>query len=913
MKIRLKYILFAFSGLVLASLGYILIPNQAPVDSGPDFQNNISKSVVRDFQMMQERTQKRVPYEKMEIADRAISNINNKERDFAWSNIPSEFAGRGRALHFHQSSNSLFYGSISGGLWRNGSFRNDAAWQEVAALETKAISSIAEDPNDANILYVGTGEAHSAFLNYRASSSVGSGIWKSVDGGNSWNQLTSTSLFQYVNDIVVREENGASVVYAGVASGTYMDGVFNSLPNDGLYRSIDGGDTWNQVLPLIPNETEPYAVSDIEIGPENTLYVGSMQNLENKGGGVVLFSSDGLSWDLNNQYLDDLNGAIAGRIVLKAAPTNDQHVYAVFMSGVYNALGQLRDYYVALKQSVDGAVSFTELAQPDGWASIPWHAASLAVDPNDEYKLLLGGLDTYVLNDTRNSGGIAPWIKLSDWAALYELAEPGLSEEEIKRIKSRYVHADIHAIQFLGNSSDELAMVSDGGVFYTPNMSLTKDIDPNDAADTYPDFTTVNNTLTTTQFYSGVIHPTNGSMEVLGGTQDNGSLYENEGGIQHEHMISGGDGGLCFWDADDPELKITSVYGNRYFIHFNEEVNVTGYTSGLFVNPADYDDYNNLIYSNMATSGNGGLYSSLKGRFYDSLAVFNINGYLGKDSKGLAEVTFIKLNANLQEPITGIKIMKTSPVNSRTAVLGTELGKVYRTTGLPFAPETKRIDNNQLPVGYVSSLDFGDDANTIMVTLSNFGVESVWLTRDGGIHWKNQQRNLPDMPVRWGLFNPYDDTKIFLATERGVWGLENNHDPLEEWTPYNQGLPAIRVDMIDIRKSDSVIVAATHGRGIWYGKFDQGMANEKVLSTFVKERKVNTAIFPNPLKEHFKIISTQKINSVKLSNILGQHIKTYPYEAYNEYEVPVLPRGIYIISGYDANGLQLFARRVEKK
>lgn len=124
------------------------------------------------------------------------------------------------------------------------------------------------------IMYVGTGEAQTAVTIYRESSSIGFGIFKSVDGGQSWNLIPSTEDFAYITDIAIRNENGISVIYAGVVSGFYKGAQHQSTPSDGLYRSDDGGQSWQQVLPDIINKDLPYAPADIAIASDGRILWG---------------------------------------------------------------------------------------------------------------------------------------------------------------------------------------------------------------------------------------------------------------------------------------------------------------------------------------------------------------------------------------------------------------------------------------------------------------------------------------------------------------------------------------------------------------------------------------------------------------------------------------------------------------
>ncbi len=154
--------------------------------------------------------------------------------------------------------------------------------------------------------YVGTGEAETALIIYRESSGVGDGIWRSTDGGQTWSLMESTIAFEYVTDLLVRDEGGQSVIYAGVASGNYKGSIHYSEPSDGLFRSEDNGQTWQQVLPDIPEYGgEPYAVSDIDMGADGRIYVGTMPNVDIEGGAVILYSDEGLSgsWWVYDNYV----------------------------------------------------------------------------------------------------------------------------------------------------------------------------------------------------------------------------------------------------------------------------------------------------------------------------------------------------------------------------------------------------------------------------------------------------------------------------------------------------------------------------------------------------------------------------------------------------------------------------------
>jgi hypothetical protein len=90
----------------------------------------------------------------------------------------------------------------------------------------------------------------------------------------------------------------------------------------------------------------------------------------------------------------------------------------------------------------------------------------------------------------------------------------------------------------------------------------------------------------------------------------------------------------------------------------------------------------------------------------------------------------------------------------------------------------------------------GNNENVIMVTFSNYGVSSVWLTKDGGETWEEKEANLPDMPIRWAIFHPNNNGQALLATETGVWATNTLYEDETVWAPAANGLANVRVDML---------------------------------------------------------------------------------------------------------------------
>lgn len=844
------------------------------------------------------------------IKDRKLLRTD-QARDFQWQEVTSDVAGRSRTMMVDPNDpQKLWVGAATGGLWYSPDFRNNSKWQPVSDdWESMAISALAYDPSNTQIFYAGTGESYTSVQIYRESTSAGVGIYKSTDGGSNWTLLSSTSDFDYINDIVVRDEDGTSVIYVAVGSGRYQGRTFGSTPSDGLYRSADGGTTWTQVLPNIPLSTVPFMPSDIELTADGTLHVGTMRNLALDGGGHLLKSSDGVNWTINTSYIDDptlTSGSELhhGRVLLKSSPSSPNIVYALASAGEENA-GQIRDNinYIRIMRSEDGGDNWTFIEPPlDFWSNIPWHALALDVDPNDPNKILIGALNVYALPDATAGGGLN-WRNLTYWGSMSAFSDFMVNYYGLQNpdsLKNHYVHGDIHDIQFLGSSSDEVLFTTDGGVQFTAEMTKSDSDLIGDRLSDYPHFYHVNNGLTTTQYYTAALDFGGGQQELMGGAQDNSThLTVADEQLSYSAMVSGGDGAYCFFDSDDPGLKIASSQVNNYVINYYG----TGYyrayynpnqeryhSSGTFINPATYDDRSNLLYANLAVDGGFHLLiPSLGGVFLDQLLVIDVNDILSKPKVMPSSSNTITLGTGSQSAFSALEISPHDPQEDATMVLGNQFGDVYIVTGLPLNPVATKIDNNQLPLGYISGIDIGETNDHILVTFSNYGVQSVWYTNTGGNSWTNLERNLPDIPIRDGIFSPSDHYQIMVASEVGIWGLENLLDENEQWQQYDLGFPNVRVDMIHARESDSLIVAATHGRGLFKGKYSMGDLVAGPLSV----SKVELEMFPNPAS-NFVEFRGVNVNSVELVNSSGQRVLRRQIEG-NQLDLTGQQSGLYFL------------------
>ena len=687
--------------------------------------------------------------------ERGPNNVGGRTRTLLWD--PNDVTGK-----------KVWAGAVGGGLWYNNDITSSSSsWQKVNDFwDNISVSCMAVDPNNSQIFYVGTGEPY-------ARASRGSGIWKTTNGGASFTKLSTTTSFYYINDIAIRNEGGASVVYAAVDA-YYYKGTYHGAAQAGLQRSSNGGSTWAQVLVNIPNETTNFVASDVELAADNRIWIGSKASpyaLTDRGGGRVLYSDDGVNWTISNSTSVS-NGD--GRVEVACAASDMNYVYAMVEDN--------SEVETIIRTANKGSV-WSSMSEPDdddnGISSSDfsrgqaWYDLILEVSPTDKNNVIAGAINLHM-----SSNGGTSWSQISKWSN-----NPGMGSKPYS-----YVHADQHEITFKPGSGNELVFGCDGGVFYTNSLS---------SAATSSVITERNNNYNVTQFYACAIHPTAGSNVFLAGAQDNGTQMFGSAGLNSTTEATGGDGAFCFIDQVLPNNMVTSYVYNNYYLSNNAGSSfgtlLSDDNTGFFINTADYDDNKHVLYT---TKDNGTLYR-----------VLNVSG------------SFASSTINLSGVSDMAKAIKVSPhtTSSTTLFIGTETGEIFKVTGAnsSTSPTTINITGSNLPSGTVSCIQVGTSENELIATYMNYGVVSVWYTSNGGSTWINKEGNLPDMPVRWALFNPLDNKEVLLATEVGVWGSVDFNAASPTWTPSNSGLANVRVDMLQYRTSDNEVIAATFGRGVF--------------------------------------------------------------------------------------------------
>ncbi len=342
---------------------------------------------------------------------------------------------------------------------------------------------------------------------------------------------------------------------------------------------------------------------------------------------------------------------------------------------------------------------------------------------------------------------------------------------------TQYVHADQHTAVWNGT---QVLIGCDGGIFYSANAGST--------------FFSRNSGLRLKQFYSCAVHPSTTNY-FLAGAQDNGCHAFANAGLSSSTEVNGGDGAFVHIDQDEPQYQYTAYVYAQYHRSSDGGVNWTdvNYSNsiGSFINPTDYDDGNNRMY----TTGSGGQFVRWE------------NPQTGSTFTPIAMASFAG------GTVTGIKV---SPFTSNRVFFGTSNGKIIKADNAQQAsPAATDITGAGMTAATVSCIATGTSDNNLLATFSNYGAAHIWVNTTGAAGgWVNISGNIPDIPVRWAMFYPEDNTKAIVATEMGVYETALINGASTVWTA-DASFPTVRTDMLQYRKGDGTVAAATHGRGLW--------------------------------------------------------------------------------------------------
>jgi len=670
--------------------------------------------------------------------------------------------------------NTIYVGTAAGGVFKtdDGGTNWDPIFDDAESL---SIGDMALAPSNQSIIYVGTGECNGGggSLTYD-----GYGVYRSNDAGATW----AHAGLENVGTIgrVVVHPTQPDIAYVG-ATGN----LFSKNENRGLYKTVDGGISWDKVL-FINDST---GVVDVAIHPTepDILYVATWERTRTvnrityggAGSGVYKTIDGGANWtELTNGL--PTNPALTGRIALAIAPSAPEVVYASFA----RAAGSQEGFY----RSADGGDSWIVRNSVDIiGTSFMWWFGRINVAPNDPQIVHFSGF----INQKTTDGG-------QNWQETFVDA-----------------HVDQHATFIHPLNPDFVLAANDGGLYKSTDGGLN-----------YEHFTG----LPITQFYACSFDFTNPDR-LFGGAQDNSPMRTTNGDIDGWDVIFGGDGFITMSDPENSDIVYTeSQFGN--LVKSVENGDRGTFSTALSgIGPADRRNWKTPVVIDPANP------TTL---YYGTYRLYKSTNRADNWTPISEDLT--RGDQRITRRYGTITTISPSVLNDDLIYVGTDDGKVWSTEN---GGTTWNDLSMALPNRWVTSVAASPFAeNEVYVTYSGyrFGEPSghVYRSADRGQTWSIIDGNLPEVPVNDIIITPTTG-HLCLATDIGVFISENDG---VNWELLGAELPNVVVNDLDYHAPTRSLLAGTYGRSLYKYTFSPPLATVERPAAVLA-----ATVVPNPLRE----------------------------------------------------------------
>jgi photosystem II stability/assembly factor-like uncharacterized protein len=663
--------------------------------------------------------------------------------------------------------NILYVGSAGGGVWK--SEDRATTFEPVFDKHTMSIGCIAVDPNKTDTIWVGTGET-----NMRNSVSVGTGVYRSRDGGKRW-KFMGLKDSERISKVIVKPGDSKTVYVAATGH------LWSSNTERGVFKTSDDGKTWERVLYIDENT----GCIDLEIDHKNPdVLLAAMWEFRRlpwfftsggKGSGMYKSVDGGKTW---KKITSGLPEGELGRIAIAIAPADPKIAYAIVESK-----------NTALYKSKDTGDTWEKAGDSGGVGRRPFYFANLLVDPKDSKRLYNPSYLLYSSKDGGESFGTVGTLTTN-------------------------VHVDYHALWIDPENPEFLVVGNDGGVYKSFNQGKT--------------FTFVTS-LPVSQFYH-ISYDREIPYNVYGGLQDNGSWYgpswdRNATAIMGRswNRVGGGDGFFVLKDQSDQDTIYTTWQGGGLH-RFNKR---TGESATITPLPAENDpnyrfNWNAAVAlspTNKKTlySGAQFLFKSLdQGRSWTRISPdLTTNDPEKQRQHKSGGITTD--NTSAENHCTIIAVSE-SPLDENIIWVGTDDGNLQVTTngGKKWTNVVKNITGLP-PHTWCPTVEAG-----------HFSKETAYVVFDGHRNGDKQPYayKTDDMGKTW---IPLADKNVkgychvlredivnrnllFLGTE---FGLYASFDGGENWVHFRETLPKVAVRDMCIQPDVHDLILGTHGRGIY--------------------------------------------------------------------------------------------------
>jgi photosystem II stability/assembly factor-like uncharacterized protein len=635
------------------------------------------------------------------------------------------------------------------------------------ANKSYAIGCVAIDPTNPNVVWVGTGEN-----NNQNNVIYGDGIYKSEDGGKSWKNMGLDSSDQ-IGGIAI-DANNSNIVYVAAYGSSR-----NSGGQRGIYKTIDGGKTWANVLKI----SEYTGCYQVHMDPRysNILYAVAHQRMRNLYTGVYGGPESGIYRSLDSGATwEKLKGGLpsedVGRIGMAISPVNPDYLYAIVEATEKNK---------GVYRSTDRGASWTK--QNSYNASAPFYYHELICDPKD--------LDRVYSNDT--------FIQLT--------VDGGKTWKNLGDDKK---HVDNHALWINPNDNKHIRAGCDGGVYETFDQGKNWDFKSN---------------LPIAEIYKVTTDNAEPFYNVYIGTQDNNSLGGpsrtiSSAGILNSDWLftNSGDGFETQVDWKDPNI-IYSQSQNGGLVRFDKKSG-----ENLFIQPQDFADtayrfdwdaallISKFDNKRLYHGGNKLMRSDDQGSTWREISPDLTRGVPQEMQKLMGQSWSIDQLAR-KSVMAQIVTIAESPLDENVLFVGSGDGLIHFTTNggtswtkssIDGLPEYARIhhiiaSNFDKLVAYAACHNYiGGDYKPY-----------IYKTTDGGKSWFSINNNLPANGSTYSIAEDHvDKNLLFLGT---LFGVYFSNDGGKEWIPLNNGMPPACVMDLDIQRRENDLVVSTFGRGVY--------------------------------------------------------------------------------------------------
>ncbi|MEJ2583903.1 MAG: glycosyl hydrolase [Robiginitalea sp.] len=688
---------------------------------------------------------------------------------------PAVMGGRIADIAVNPKNPSTWYVAVgSGGVWKT--TNRGTSWQPVFEDQSSySVGSVTIDPNNTDVIWIGTGENVSG-----RHVGWGDGVYRSADGGETWKAM-GLSTSEHIGKILVDPRN-SNVVFVAAEGPLWSSGG-----ERGLYRTTDGGETWELALEIDENT----GVTDVEFDPSNpdVLYAAAYQRRRHTwsllGGGphsgIYKSTDGGASW---RRITTGLPKGDMGKIGLAVTPANPEVVYATI-----EADASEKGFY----RSLDRGESWEKRNEYISGGTGPHYYQEIEASPVDPD--LVYQMDVF-LHVTRDGGRTFDYL--------------GTGREK---------HSDNHALWIDPDDGAHLIAGTDAGLYESYDQGTTWRHFPN---------------LPISQFYKLSLDTTEPFYNIMGGAQDLGTLIGpsrtlNTEGIRNQDWFVplGADGYDAAFDPEDPNtayMEIQEGLLHRYDRRSEEVLNIQpqpgpedpperwNWDSPVLVSP---HNRNRLYYGSQRLWR-----SDDRGNSWTPVSpdlTTNTNRYELEMIGRVWSVDALYDTGAMSKYATLTNISE-SPLSEGLLYVGSDDGRIqvsedggqtWRNGGkLPEVPERSFINDVEASPHDVNTVFAAADAHKV----GDFH-PYLFVSRDRGRSWRSITGDLPQNTIVWVIKQDHINPDLwFIGTEFGLYFSLNQG---KNWIALEAGVPTIPFRDIELHQRDDDLVGASFGRGFY--------------------------------------------------------------------------------------------------